>query len=485
VSALVPAALAAAVGILRAASGFPPTVVLLPVLVATGLSLSGSPVVTARARRAAGFVVVVSCGFALGLGSRVAADTASQTRIPVSDPDLASVCGTIRSVVGGDRPLLTVSLERAGSESVVGDASGEIRLIAGEPVDVAPGRYVRAAIMPRSGLAWRDDDGMLWARPARIDASAESAGSGALFDPVGLRAAAGRAVDEVSGSAAPMVAALLLGDGDAVDPRVDLLFRRSGSIHLLALSGMHLAVIALLVRACTGWVVGRAAAAWLAVAAGFAYLLVAGPRPGLVRASLLVFLSTAFGSIDRGRPLVEVLACCFLVHLIVQPGGSSSLGFQLSYLSLFGIALFAQPLAERLQTWIPAAIGPPIAAGVAAQLLTTPLLLARFGAWYPVGMVASVLMGPIVVLIMSVGLVAVILDLAGVGLVAVVSKPLLELLVRAVESGAWVFSAVPGVRPGTGAWGPVAVSAAVALLAVGFGLAARGRGVVRGRRMVA
>ncbi|MFW6260840.1 MAG: ComEC/Rec2 family competence protein [Spirochaetota bacterium] len=476
-SALVPSAAFATGGILWAASGRTLPLFLIVATVAAGLALCCMPVARRREQRAGGLVALCAAALVLGAGSQSAGETATRVHLPVAAGEVRRAEGRLLGVAGdSDSPVATVRLASASSEWVTAGASGTLRVIAAGRLDAPVGGRVALRLDPHGASIWRDDAGRLWAR-AVVSAAPAVGPPSPTNVPGRLRETIGEAVDEVSGAAAPLARALLIGDDATIDPRVQLLFRRSGTLHLLALSGMHLAVIALLVRGAAGAIVGRRTAAWIAVAAGFAYVVLAGPRPGLVRAALLVLFATGTTALDRPRPLVELLAACFLVQLLAQPSASGSLAFQLSYLSLFGIAAVAQPIADAVRPWIPPAVAGPLGAGVGAQLATTPLALARFGYWFPVGIVASLVLGPLVLLVMVSGLAAVAVRLAGLTGVATIARPLLETLSRAVEALAWLFSGAPSVRAGGGPW--IAGSVVVGAIALGAGLVRQTRGAPR------
>ena len=210
---------------------------------------------------------------------------------------------------------------------------------------------------------------------------------------------------------------------------------------------MHLAVIALLVRALVRPLAGPRVAGWAAVASAVLYLVIAGPRPGLVRACILVSLVMVLREIDRSRPIIEVLAGAFLIQIIVWPGAAGELGFQLSYLSLLGIAVMAGPLSSQLERFLPPFLAAPLAAGVGASLFTAPVILAAFGVWYPGGILASIVMSPVVLLFLVMGLVATLATAVGVLFIGPVSRPVLELLADAAGGAGWFFAGVPGLRP--------------------------------------
>ena len=438
-----PAAAAAAAGYLWATSDLPP--VFIPVLSLLALGIAGSAA-PARRTDAGVLLLLVCCGLSLGLlAGRVASHEPGES-LPIPHGRLVSVEGRVMDARSdGDDQVVLLRLALAGSNWVTGTAEGEMAIrLAGSPA-LAAGENLLISRIDQDSL-WRDRSGRLWARASVVHRRAPGPPS-LVAATAAARLSIRGVINETAGGAGPLLAALLLGDVGAVDPRVDLLFRRSGAVHLLALSGMHLAVIAMLVRAGFRRATGPGPAMVLSLVAAVLYVMLVGPRPGLVRACLLVAFA-ALGSIaDRRRPLLELLAGAFLVQVLIQPAAVSSLGFQLSYLSLLGITVAASPLSEVGRRWLPTAVAGPLAAGTGAQVVTMPLLLGRFGQWYPAGVVATIAMGPLVLLFMSGGLIAVLAAMAGVPSVAAVSVPALETLYRTIAGVAWFFAGAPAVAP--------------------------------------
>jgi len=442
VSVLLPAALFAAAGTLVA--GALDALVFIPLIIILAASLAASAI-PGRVERFAVTVLAVGCGFIIGAGAARSSEIASITRLPVAEAEIVTARGIVEHAVDrGGELLVRVRLAEVAGTWVRGEAAGPARIVASDGRLPVRGETVIVGVSP--GGVWRDDESTLWMRAETLELI-PGRGGGLAYATETVRASLRRASARVAGSAAPLVTALLLGETDELDPRVETLFRRSGAIHLLALSGMHLAVIALFIRGLVRPVAGPRVAALASLIAALCYIAVVGPRPGLVRATLLVAVAALMGTIDRKRPLIELLAACYLLHLIIQPGAAGSLGFRLSYLSLAGISLLARPIVRRLRGWVPPTIASPLAAGVGAQLLTTPLLFSQFSVWYPIGLIASLVLGPVVLLMMSVGLVAVIGDLAGFRVISLLSAPVLESLYRGAEWMSWALSGVPGVMP--------------------------------------
>jgi competence protein ComEC len=115
-------------------------------------------------------------------------------------------------------------------------------------------------------------------------------------------------------------------------------------------------------------------------AAACAYLLLVGPRPSLVRASLMVLLATAALAARRSPSTGNALAVAAACIVLGRPRLVADLGFQLTVAATAGIVFLAPRLAR---SWLSARRPPPrwlagsLAATVAAQLASLPWALPR------------------------------------------------------------------------------------------------------------
>ena len=146
--------------------------------------------------------------------------------------------------------------------------------------------------------------------------------------------------------------------------RTDAALRASGLVHLLALSGLHVAWLAGVARALAaiagGGVFARAMAG--ALAAG-GYALVAGPIPSLARAVVAEGVSALACAARRAADPIQSLALAPLVLLACAPAWAGDLGFQLSCAATLGLVAIGGP-------WSAATRGlPRLARGAASGAL--------------------------------------------------------------------------------------------------------------------
>lgn len=221
---------------------------------------------------------------------------------------------------------------------------------------------------------------------------------------------------------AAVAAALLLGDGSAMDRAEWDAYVRTGVVHALAISGQHLAVLAgfvWLVLRVVGVRRRRGAAVVLLLIV--AYTVVTGLRPSGVRAMLMV--AALCGGLLIGRPVraANAFALGWLAVIVLNPTDPFSLGCQLSFLSVFvlvwGIGRWlrprpatpleqlieeSRPPVERAIRWAVQRLIEAYLVTLAIGLANAPVLIADQHAASPV----VLLVGPPVVLLTSLALVA-------------------------------------------------------------------------------
>lgn len=198
---------------------------------------------------------------------------------------------------------------------------------------------------------------------------------------------------------------LLLGIKAPDSGRITQLFREAGCAHLLALSGFHLAYLAMLIGFLLQGLFGKRVVVFIArqiLLLGYSCL--AGAGPSLVRAFLMRFirdLGTQWG-IRLTPGLIFITA--FFVQSFLFPDSLNSLSFQLSYAAIAGILFFLPLLDFLLTRFIPRKIVLPLAVSVAAVQFSLPFMLFHFGCWYWCGLLFSLLLSPLILLYLTLGL---------------------------------------------------------------------------------
>jgi len=149
---------------------------------------------------------------------------------------------------------------------------------------------------------------------------------------------------------AAILRAMMLGQTQELDPEQKGLFMRSGTLHLFAISGQQITVIALSLQAALMLLrVPRLPAALLGLAALWFYVEVTGTSPSAVRAFLMCALFIAAATWRRAGSIFSALVASALVVLAADPAALFSASFQMSYEIVAALLLLGVPLAEALQ----------------------------------------------------------------------------------------------------------------------------------------
>lgn len=201
-------------------------------------------------------------------------------------------------------------------------------------------------------------------------------------------------------------AAMSVGDRSTLSPALREAYARSGTAHLLAVSGLHVGMVFFVVNLLLwplvllrhGHVVRNLAVilfVWL-------YALCTGASPSVLRAagmfSALQF-ALAFSVEYRA---VNWLAGTGVVMLLLHPAWLFDISFQLSFLAVAAILCWGVPLIRRFPHGWKRWLGGVLTTGFCAAVATAPLVSLRFGVVTPAG----ILVNPAVILLaqMIVGL---------------------------------------------------------------------------------
>lgn len=163
-----------------------------------------------------------------------------------------------------------------------------------------------------------------------------------------LRSVASRQLEQfLTPETKPMAAALILGSREEVDPEEMEMMIETGTIHLMAISGLHVGLLAggcfLLARLLR---LGNLSTALFVIALVWLYVLVSGSRPPALRAGIIVAMSTLSFLWERGHSHLNALAAAGVFVLLVNPTSIFSTGTQLSFLAV-GALLSAPVLKDR------------------------------------------------------------------------------------------------------------------------------------------
>ncbi len=237
-----------------------------------------------------------------------------------------------------------------------------------------------------------------------------------------------------------LLLAFLMGETADLPSETMAAFRDGGVAHIVAISGLQVA----LVVAGLGVLLGRlrmpvAARDLLLLGATLLYAVFAGGRPPVFRAALMIALYLIARLLGRPTSPGQVVGFAALVLLLCEPEDLFDIGFLLTFAAVFGLSAFGAPLARRLRErgLKPRFAVDAAAATVGAELAVFPIQAFVFNVVPFVGLLSNPVVVPLSVVFLYAALVLTpfLLVAPPVAAIAVVPLRLLAHAMIAVLSG--------------------------------------------------
>lgn len=229
---------------------------------------------------------------------------------------------------------------------------------------------------------------------------------------------------------AQLLKGILLGKRSDVPTETLDTFRNSGTFHVLAVSGLHVGLVAMFCY--FGFALFRfpqKILCLLTIVAVLIYACLIGFRPSVFRASLMAILFLFATVIDRDADIFNLLAFAALVLLLLNPLQIWDVGFQLSFVAVVSIVYFVPKMEKPLRRLWEDAEGSSSESEdsvlskcrkvaikwvvlsylvtFAAQIGTGPLIAYHFYRAYPLGVIVGPFAVGLVSLIVAVGMASV------------------------------------------------------------------------------
>ncbi len=246
-----------------------------------------------------------------------------------------------------------------------------------------------------------------------------------------------------------LLEAMLLGDESTFDPGLRQAYSETGVIHIVSISGSHVGVLFAAIAFLLSGIRGRAGS-WIRLAVGvtviWCYVLMAGAPPSAIRAALMFSIIGAGTVLSREAHPLNTLFAAAIALLCANPAWLFSVGFQLSFGAVLSLIIFYQPIRSLWPQSNKALrlIWNGIAASLAAEMLTAPLVIYYFHNFPLFFLVANLLAAFLVGLVALLG-----------GMLIIVCSPLPWLAGFVTAVVTWTVKAFNAVIVLLQSWNPI------------------------------
>ncbi|MBN2586142.1 MAG: ComEC/Rec2 family competence protein [Candidatus Fermentibacteraceae bacterium] len=200
---------------------------------------------------------------------------------------------------------------------------------------------------------------------------------------------------------ASLVAALITGERGRIPPSVREAFGSTGTSHLLALSGLHVGILAGAVLVLTRKTAGSGWPAFISVTllCG-AYVMISGGRASTFRAWVMLMTLLGLWQLSGRMPHLLIVWSVAVTIMVALSGGGilEDVGAQMSFAAVLSLILLGSRIGGR-RVWL-------FSAGYAGLVVTVslaPLVSSVYGGFNPVAPIATAVSIPLMVLLMILG----------------------------------------------------------------------------------
>ena len=210
-------------------------------------------------------------------------------------------------------------------------------------------------------------------------------------------------IDEVFLDNADIMKALVIGERSDITDKVYEDFRVSGTVHVLALSGLHVSALTMALFWLLDKIGVRHALQWLIIAPlMLIYCAVVGFSPSITRAVLMALLMYIAGLRMRRYDPLTSLSFAALVLLLINPLTLFDIGFILSFMSVLGIIAMSEKIG-RLLSFMPKYIAQLAAVSISAQIAILPFQILYYGSVSLISVFANLIVVPLIGVMLAFG----------------------------------------------------------------------------------
>jgi len=200
------------------------------------------------------------------------------------------------------------------------------------------------------------------------------------------------------------LSAIILGDRSNIPKEINMIFRHTGTGHILVIAGLHMAMMTAIVVFVLKLVrIPRPGQAALSILLIFTYALLTSGSVPVMRAAFMASALLASFSLELESDALNSLAFAALMILLMDAGNLFDASFQLSFAAVAAIIILYSPLEKRL-SFCPKWLAGALAVSTAAWIGITPFQIWHFGTIAPVALIANLFIVPLLDLTVALGL---------------------------------------------------------------------------------
>ncbi len=241
---------------------------------------------------------------------------------------------------------------------------------------------------------------------------------GSFFENMRNRIA--RMIDRYSfGGHGDLLKAMIIGERDTLSSATITSFARLGIAHIIAVSGLHVGIIALIVNCILNFFsIRRKNRMIITILLLFVYAGICGFRPPVTRAFIMISLVLGAFAAERPKNTENSIFVALIAILAIYPEALFGPSLQLSFAAVWGITTFHSPVMNfvkqkyRLPKYTIYFVNILIVS-ILACMVTAPIIAAHFGTFPLLVIPVNLIAVPLAFLIISLGTAALVLTLGG------------------------------------------------------------------------
>lgn len=252
---------------------------------------------------------------------------------------------------------------------------------------------------------------------------------------------------------ASILKSMITGDKSELDDYTSQLYKSAGIYHILAISGLHISIIALLINFLLKFVFNYQTSAFISLLLLYLYCIMTGASISTVRAVIMASVIIVGNLIYREHDLITSLSFAGLLLMIFNPFCIFDIGFEYSFGAIFGIATCTHAIERGISlaslkfsvfkvlsdNYI---IKKYFAASVAASLITYVVTAYYFFYFTPYSIFANLFVLPNIVFVVILGFIIGIAGLVSLDIASFMSAPVF-LLLKFYEKVCEIFVSLP------------------------------------------